>query len=70
MIITIDTDKERPERLRAVARFLESLAGSEASEPVSEELSFSEEAFSAVFDEPEPKRPVRDDSDDFRVMPY
>ena len=68
MILTIDTDKERPERLLQIARFLESLAGSEdsTSSVDSEELSFSEEAFSAVFDEPA----VRDDKDDFRVMPY
>lgn len=71
MIITIDTDKESPQRLRQAARFLEQLASREPARTESaDDFSFSEDAFSAVFDpEPEEKPPRRDD-DDFRIMPY
>lgn len=73
MILTIDTEKERPERLRQVARFLEGLAQGQqlAATEQAEDFSFSEEAFSTTFDEPEKQEPPkRSSGDDFRVQPY
>ncbi len=70
MILTIDTDKESPERLRQIARFLESLSPTASEPQVAEDFSFSEDAFSAVFDQPDEKPKRRNDDDGFSVMPY
>jgi hypothetical protein len=67
MILTIDTDKETPQSLAKIARFLQELASQAPAAESAEDFSFSEEAFSAVFSGEEPKK--RDD-DDFKVLPY
>ncbi|MFT4250766.1 MAG: hypothetical protein ACMXYD_05385 [Candidatus Woesearchaeota archaeon] len=74
MILTIDTDKESASSLRRIARFLEELTGEEPVSAASEEMNFSEEAFSMFSSEQpaEKKTSSHKDDDDsgFRMIPY
>lgn len=80
MILTIDTDKESPLRLKQIAQFLESLCEkqgpSDSFAPVQEAFSLfdapvteSSKPFLSS-DTPQPSSEKKSFSDDFRIIPY
>lgn len=70
MIITIDTDKDRPEQLRKAAQFLLELAGdstTNVSEPESVDVS---DGMFGMFDSPDEEEPKPKSDEGFSVLPY